>query len=113
PGPDGFAETDNLDVLGHVFGLIGAPPGLELFPGYPFGAFLQFGADVEPAVRVVREGSLAQALRDGGMPEFAGFAPQRIGFIGNSLGAVVGASVLTAAPRVGRGAAKVTPRSIA
>jgi hypothetical protein len=73
PGADGFAETDNLDVLAHVFGLVGAAPGLELFPGYPVGAFLQFGADVASAVRVVREGSLAQALRDGGMPDFAGF----------------------------------------
>ena len=113
PGPDGFAETDNLDVLAHVFGLVGAAPGLELFPGYPVGAFLQFGADVASAVRVAREGSLAQALRDGGMPDFAGFDPQRIGFIGNSLGAVVGASVLTAEPDVRAGVQNVPPGSIA
>ncbi|MGH7789837.1 MAG: hypothetical protein ACRERC_23415 [Candidatus Binatia bacterium] len=111
-GPDGFAETVMLDLSARVFGLLGAAPGLELFPGYSLGAFLQFSADVASAVRAVREGPLAQALRDAGAPAFAGFDPQRIGFIGNSLGAVVGASVLVAEPDVRFAVQNVPPGSI-
>jgi hypothetical protein len=112
PGPDGFAETDMLDVSGRVFGVIGAAPGLALFPGYSLGAFLQFGADIESAVRMVRDGSLAQALHDGAPAEFEGFDSGRIGFIGNSLGAVVGASVLNAEPDLRFAVQNVPPGSI-
>lgn len=112
PGPDGFAETSMLDLSARVFGLLGAAPGLELFPAYSLGAFLQFGADIAAAVRVVREDSLAQALREGGETAFDGFDTQRIGFIGNSLGAVVGASVLVAEPDVRFAVQNVPPGSI-
>jgi hypothetical protein len=111
-GPDGFAETSTLDVSAHVFGLTGAAPGLELFPGYSLGAFLQFEADIASAVRVVRDGTLAQALRDAGVAAFEGFDAERMGFIGNSLGAVVGASVLVAEPDVHFGVQNVQPGSI-
>ena len=111
-GPDGFAETNVLDVSARVFGLLGAAPGLELFPAYSLGAFLQFAADIASAVRVVRDGTLAQALRDSGAAAFESFDTQRIGFIGNSLGAVVGASVLTADPDVRFAVQNVPPGSI-
>jgi hypothetical protein len=112
PGADGFAETSMLDLSARVFGLLGAAPDLELFPGYALGAFLQFGADVASALRVVREGTLAQALRESGAADFAGFDGARIGFIGNSLGAVVGASVLVAEPDVRFAVQNVAPGSI-
>lgn len=112
PGPDGFAETNMLDVSGRVFGLLGAAPGLELYTGYSLGAFLQFEADVASAVRVVREGSLAAALRAAGVETVDGIDAQRIGFIGNSLGAVVGAAVLTAEPDVAYAVQNVAPGSI-
>jgi hypothetical protein len=111
-GADGFAETDALDVSARVFGVVGAAEGLQLFTGYSLGALLQFGADIASAVRVVRDGALAQALRDHGGAEFAGFDTQRIGFIGNSLGAVVGASVLVAEPDVHFAVQNVPPGSI-
>ncbi len=111
-GADGFAETSPLDLSARVFGLIGAAPGLELFPAYSLGAFLQFGADVASAVRVVRDGTLAAALREGTLEDFEGFDAQRIGFIGNSLGAVVGASVLVAEPDVRVAVQNVPPGSI-
>ena len=112
PGADGLAETDMLDVSGRVFGLIGAAPGLELFTGYSLGAFLQFEADVSSAVRVARDGSLAEALHAAGVDAAVEFDPQRIGFIGNSLGAVVGASVLTVEPDVRFAVQNVPPGSI-
>jgi hypothetical protein len=111
-GPDGFAETSMLDLSARVFGLLGAEPGLELFPAYSLGAFLQFGADVASAVRVVREGALAEALREDGVEVLEGFDLHRIGFIGNSLGAVVGASVLVAEPDVRFAIQNVPPGSI-
>lgn len=112
PGADGFAETDSLDVTGRVFGVIGAAPGLSLFPAYALGAFLQFSADVAAAVRAVRDGSLVQALHDAGVTSVDGFDAQRIGFIGNSLGAVVGASVLVAEPDVRFAVQNVPPGAI-
>jgi hypothetical protein len=111
-GADGFAETVPLDVTGRVFGLIGAAPGLELFTGYSHGAFMQFEADVVAAVRIVRDGSLAAALQAAGVEALAAFDAQRIGFIGNSLGAVVGASVLTAEPDIRFAVQNVPPGSI-
>ncbi|MBX3027740.1 hypothetical protein KF840_22830 [bacterium] len=112
PGPDGFAETVALDVTGRVFGVLGAAPGLESFTGYSLGAFLQFEADIVAAVRIARDGELLAALRDAGVASLAGFDPRRIGFIGNSLGAVVGAAVLAAEPDVGFGIQNVPPGSI-
>jgi len=112
PGSDGFAETSMPDVSAHVFGLSGAAPGLELFPAYSLGAFLQFAADIASAVRAVREDALAQALRESGDADFAGFDTQHVGFIGNSLGAVVGASVLVAEPDLRFAVQNVPPGSI-
>lgn len=111
-GADGFAETAPLDVTGRVFGVIGAPPGLELFPGYSHGAFMQFEADIASAVRIVRDGALLAALQDAGVESIAALDPQRIGYIGNSLGAVVGATVLTAEPDVRFAVQNVPPGSI-
>lgn len=111
PGPDGLAETTALDVTGRVFGLLGAAPGLELFTGYSLGAFLQFAADIAAAVRVTRDGQLAAALDAAGAPGVA-FDAQRIGYIGNSLGAVIGAAVLVAEPDVRFAIQNVAPGSI-
>ncbi|MEO8603649.1 MAG: hypothetical protein ABI629_13835 [bacterium] len=111
-GADGFAETIPLDVTGHVFGVLGAAPGLQLFTGYSLGAFLQFEADISSAVRVVRDGTLAAALRAAGADGAIDFDARRIGFIGNSLGAVVGAAVLTAEPDVRFAVQNVAPGSI-
>jgi hypothetical protein len=111
-GPDGFAETEPLDVSARVFGVLGNAPGLQLYMGYAHGAFLQFEADVVSAVRAVRDGELAAALHDAGIDSVGAFDPQHIGFIGNSLGAVVGVSVLTAEPDVRFAVQNVQPGSI-
>ncbi|MGE5183626.1 MAG: hypothetical protein ACM31C_16255, partial [Acidobacteriota bacterium] len=113
PGADGFAESDPADVSGRVFGVIGAAPGLSGFPGYAHGTLLQFAADVFAAVRLVHDGSLAAAASAivAPAPTIA-FDPERIGFVGNSLGAVVGASVLAAEPLVRAGVQNVPPGSV-
>jgi hypothetical protein len=114
PVPDGFAETEPLDVSARVFGVLGAAPGLDAFPGYSLGTLLQFGADVASAVRAVREGELARVVSSAGddLGSPIEFDAERIGFIGNSLGAVVGASALVAEPGFRAGVQNVPPGSI-
>ncbi|HZR80631.1 MAG TPA: hypothetical protein VFD92_06010 [Candidatus Binatia bacterium] len=111
PGPDGFAETEPLDVSARVFGVLGAAPGLEGFPGYSVGTLLQFGADVASTARAVREGELSRAV-GAALSEPIALDPTRVGFIGNSLGAVVGASALVAEPTLRAGVQNVQPGSI-
>lgn len=89
-GADGLAETDTLEVSARVFGLEGVPDSMALFPGYPLAAFLQFAADAMAAVRFVREGD-ATVLGVAGLA----FDADHVAYAGNSMGAVVGASVLS------------------
>ena len=112
PGMDGLAETDTLAVSGRVFGIDGAPPGMELYPGYPFGAFLQFVSDAMAAVRLVHEGDVSAIAAAG--PALAGLAfdPTRVFYAGNSMGAVVGAGVLATESDVAAYALNVQPGSI-
>ncbi len=113
PGPDGFAETEPLDVSARVFGILGASPGLEGFPGYSHATLLQFATDVFSTVRLVREGELARAIENRVAPSSPiGFDVDRIGFIGNSLGAVVGASALVGEPDLRAGVQNVQPGSV-
>lgn len=111
-GPDGFAETSQLDVSARVFGLTGGAPDMTLYPGYPLAAFEQFAADVMTTVRFVREGDLA-ALRDAdpGLAMLA-FDPERVAYVGNSMGAVVGTSIVVAEPDVHAFVLDVMPGSI-
>jgi hypothetical protein len=111
PGPDGFAEAEALDVSGRVFGVLGTAPGLAGYTAYPHGTLLQFAADVFSAVRLVRDGVLERGLA-AALDDAPGFDPARIGFIGNSLGAVVGASVLVAEPDVRAAVQNVQPGSV-
>jgi hypothetical protein len=110
-GADGFPEAEPADVSARVFGILGTAPGLEGFPGYPLGTLLQFTADVASAARLLREGNLAAtAGRQLGMA--VGFDAARIGFIGNSLGAVVGIPSLVVEPALRAAVENVPPGSI-
>ncbi len=111
-GPDGFAEASTLDVSLRVFGLAGVPNETKLYPGYPLAAFEQFAADVMATVRFVREGDLA-ALRaaDPALADLA-FDGDRIAYVGNSMGAVVGTAVVAAEPDVHAVVLDVMPGSI-
>lgn len=112
PGPDGFAESEPADVSARVFGIIGTPPGLDGFPGYPEGTLLQFVADVVSAVRLAREGDLGRALDEVVPGGPWGTDPARIGYVGNSLGAVVGVGAITAEPSLRAAVQNVQPGSI-
>lgn len=112
PGPDGFAEADALDTSGRVFGVLGTAPGLAGFTAYPHATLLQFAADVFSAVRLVRDGTLSRGLSGALGDATPAFDGDRIGFIGNSLGAVVGASVIVAEPDVRAAVQNVPPGSV-
>jgi dienelactone hydrolase len=112
PGADGFAETTPADVSARIFGIAGAAPGLEGFPGYSHASLLQFAADVMSTVRLVREGALDAALSEASPGGSVDLDATRIGFIGNSLGSVVGMSALAAEPELRAAVQNVAPGSI-
>lgn len=111
-GADGFSETDQLAVSGRVFGIQGAPEGMQLFAGYPLGAFLQFVGDAMAAIRFAREGDLS-ALR-AASPSLAtlAFDPDRVLYAGNSMGAVIGTGVLAVESDAAAYVLNVLPGSI-
>ena len=94
---------------GRVFGVLGTAPGLL---GFSVSArdLLQFAADVFSAGAPRARRHAGRAVRRARRQD-ASFDPGRIGFIGNSLGAVVGASVIVAEPDV-RAAVQEHPAGI-
>jgi len=111
-GPDGFAETVQLDIVSRVFGLAGVPSDLTLYPGYPLAAFAQFAADVMSTVRLVRSGDLTALREADPLLEGLAFDPERIVYVGNSMGAVVGTAVEVVEPDVNAFVLDVMPGSI-
>lgn len=97
-GADGFAETSPLDVSSRVFGLFGTPPERMLSPEYPLAAFGQFAADVLSTLALVRTGDWSLVADADPLLDGLAFDPDRVAFVGNSMGAVVGTSVVTADP---------------
>ncbi len=111
-GPDGFAETVQLDIVSRVFGLAGVPADMTLYPGYPLAAFAQFAADVMSTVRLVRSGDLAALRGADPLLEGLAFDPDRIGYVGISMGSVVGTAVAAVETDVHAVVLDVMPGSI-
>jgi dienelactone hydrolase len=111
-GADGLAETSVASVSARTFGIVGPPAGMALYPGYPLGAFTQFAADVMSSVRLLREADLAPITAV--VPALAGlsFDRARIGYLGISMGSVIGASIVAAEPDVRAAVLVVPPGSI-
>jgi hypothetical protein len=110
-GADGIAETSVTDVTTRVFGIGGVPSDDVLYPGYALGAFAQFAADVVATVRFVREGELAPIrAADPALAELS-FDPA-VDYAGNSMGSVVGTSVLVIEPSIRRAVLNVPPGAI-
>jgi hypothetical protein len=112
PGADGFAEASTLDVSMRVFGLLGVDPDLTLHPGYPLGAFEQFVADTIATIGWVLDGDVSKLREADPMLAGLAFDPGRIAFVGNSMGAVVGAAVVAVEPDLRAAVLDVMPGSI-
>lgn len=111
-GPDGFAETVPLDVSGRMFGLIGAPDGQTFAADLPLAAFEQLAADASSTIRLAREGDWSAVAAADPALAGLGFDPDRVVFAGNSMGAVVGTSVITASPDLAAAVLDVLPGGI-
>lgn len=111
-GADGLFETNMLAVSARTFGLEGPPHGMELYPAYPLGAFLQFAADVMSSVRFLRDGDFAPLIT--AVPSLAGLSFDRdhVAYLGISMGSVIGTSVVAAEPDVHAAILVVPPGSI-
>ena len=109
--PDGFAESNKLDVVSRVFGLGGVPTELRLCPEYALSAFTQFIADALTAIRFVREGELAALHEVDGLAGLR-FDPSRVVYTGNSMGAVIGTGVIATEPDLAGAILNVMPGSI-
>lgn len=111
-GADGLFETSMISVSARTFGIEGPPRGMELYPAYPLGAFLQFAADVMSSVRFLREGDLTPLVT--AEPTLAGLSFDRdhVAYLGISMGSVIGASVVAAEPDVHAAVLVVPPGSI-
>ncbi len=109
--PDGFAETNKLDVVSRVFGFTGVPNDFTLSPEYALSAFTQFAADALSAIHFVRRGDVTQLRAVGGL-ETLRFDPDRVVFVGNSMGSVVGTAVIAVEPDLAGAVLNVMPGSI-
>jgi pimeloyl-ACP methyl ester carboxylesterase len=99
-------------VSARVFGISGVPRGDELYPGYPLAAFVQFAADVVAAIRFVREGDVAPLRAADLSLATLALDATRIAYAGNSMGSVVGTSVLAVEPAIERAVLNVPPGAI-
>ncbi len=110
-GEDGLSESSMASVSARTFGIEGPPSGMELYPAYPLGAFMQFAADVMSSVRYLRDGDLTPLTHD---PLLGGLSLDRdhVAYLGISMGSVVGASVVAAEPDVRAAVLLVPPGSI-
>ena len=111
-GADGFAENEMLEVSSRMFGLSGGADGMALFPGYALAAFEQFAADVMTSTRLLSEGDLDALRAAHPMLSELAFDTDHIAYVGNSMGAVVGAGVVMAEPDISAAVLNVLPGSI-
>lgn len=112
PGADGLSETSLAVVSARTFGIVGPPSGMELFPTYPEGAFLQFAADAMSAVRMLRESDPAPLRALDASLATLSFDGERIAYLGISMGSVIGASMLAAEPDLRALVLAVPPGSV-
>jgi hypothetical protein len=111
-GPDGLPEHDGLGVTSRLFGVAGGDPEIAGSPRYGLAALSQLAADAISVVRFAKGGDLS-AL-EAVDPALAGlrFDPDRVLFIGESLGTIAGTALLTTDAGVGAAVLGVSPGSL-
>lgn len=107
-GPDGFGDVVGDTITLEFLGIAQTEGELPAFhPAYPRDVLRQSAVDLMSAVRLVREGDWGAVRAEPGLEGLA-FAPDPLGFVGESLGGIVGTVFVASEPEVGAAALVVT-----
>ncbi|MFK7990723.1 MAG: hypothetical protein AB8I08_32180 [Sandaracinaceae bacterium] len=107
-GPDDFGDLTGQQVQLDYFAVVEERGDLPAFhPVYVRDALRQSVVDLMMAVRVVREGDWSSVTSEAGLEALA-FSSDPIGFVGVSLGGIVGTVFLAAEPEIEAAALNVT-----
>jgi dienelactone hydrolase len=107
-GPDGFGDRRGNDVNLEYLGVLDAEGPLPAFhPVYVRDVLRQSVVDLMMLVRVLREGDWS-SLHAMTALSTVGFASEPLGFIGVSLGGIVGAIFVASEPEIGAAVLNVT-----
>ncbi len=108
PGPDGFGDRTGQEIQLDFLGVVdeaGELPGFH--PAYPRDIFRQSVVDLMTSVHAVREGDWSALAASPGLETF-GFADAPIGFVGVSLGGILGTVFVAHEPEIGAAVLNVT-----
>ncbi len=107
-GPDGFGDRTGMDIYLEYLGIIDDRGELPPFhPVYVRDVLRQSAVDLMTAVRLIREGDWTSARSVDGLSSL-GFAADPLGFIGVSLGGIVGMVFVASEPEIGAAVLDVT-----
>jgi dienelactone hydrolase len=107
-GPDLFGDMGGTAVYVAFVGVIDSTgPYVAFHPTYPRDQFRQSALDIEAMVNVLDRGDWSGVAAMGG-PATVGFSDQPIGFVGVSLGGIIGTIFVENEPRVGAAVLNVT-----
>lgn len=114
PGPDGFGDVVGSAVQLDFFGIVDESGELPAFhPDYPRDVLRQAVVDLMRAVRVVREGDWAAVRATSGLDTLGFDATTQIGFVGVSLGGIIGAMFTASEPEIAAAVLNVPGGSLA
>lgn len=107
-GPDGFGDRTGSNIYLDYLGVLDTAGELEPFhPSYVGDTFRQSVVDLMSAVRVIREGDWSAVRALPGL-ELLSFSEESLGFIGISLGGIVGTVFVATEPDIGAAVLNVT-----
>ncbi|MCA9609707.1 MAG: hypothetical protein KC619_29110 [Myxococcales bacterium] len=107
-GPDGFGEVTGSEIYLDYLGVVDTAGEFDAFhPTYPRDALRQSVIDLMAAVRLVREGDWSAVRALPGL-EGLSFDDGPLAFIGQSLGGIIGTTLVTTEPEIGAAVLNVT-----
>ncbi len=107
-GPDGFGDRAGMEVQVEYLGVAESEGELPAFSAaYVRDVLRQSVVDLMGAVRLVREGDWSAAQSAVGLSSLS-FAAEPLGFVGVSLGGIVGTTFVATEPEIGAAALAVT-----
>jgi hypothetical protein len=108
-GPDGLDEHNTVGLSSRMFGISGVDESLSGSPRFALASLTQLAADAYSAVRFVKAGDWSALQAADASLAGLSFDPDRIYFIGESLGTIAATATLTADSGVSAAALGVAP----